>query len=489
MPRAVVLVVDDDESGRFARAQVLRRAGFEVVEAGSGAEAFERLSTVVPDAIVLDVNLPDINGMEISRRVRSGEGDTSMVPILQVSSTAVSAAEQVKGLELGADVYVTEPIHPDVFVAAVRALVRVRRAERELGLALQRERAARLEAEEANATKNDFIATLSHELRTPLNALLGSVWQLRHAAGDEAARQRALDRIERSAAAQARLINDLLDLSRIARGKLTLALRLVDVADILEDSVDAVRPAAAQKRVTLQTTWDHVRVVADPDRLQQIFVNLLTNAVQFTPPGGVIRVSAGIDRRDVVIRVDDSGAGIAADFLPLVFEQFRQGEAGMSRKHGGLGLGLAVVKQLVDLHDGQVSVTSAGRDRGSSFTVRIPCESVATTAAEAEGRPLERVRVVLAPDADMPADLPAVLAAAGATVESVRDLPGVEAHVRGSDCDAVVISPTYAARLPASLSDARGRVPLAITAWVTEQPIAVVRRLSRGVRNGNGSAG
>lgn len=476
MPNPLILVVDDHESGRFAKARLLRRAGFDVMEASTGTEALRIVEQAGVDALLLDVNLPDISGLEVSRRVRAGSSETSTLPILQISSTAVSSAEQVQGLEHGADVYVTEPIDRDVLLAMIRALVRARHAEREVVHALQRERAARLLAEEANTTKNDFIATLSHELRTPLNSLLGSVWQLRHAASDQAARTRALDRIERSASAQARLINDLLDLSRIAKGKLTLTLRFTDVAALLQDSVDAVRPAAQQKGVSLGVRTDDALVIADPDRLQQVFVNLLTNAVQFTPPGGTITAHLAVLGSTARVTVTDSGAGIAADFLPLVFDQFRQGEGGMSRKHGGLGLGLAVVKQLIDLHGGQVSVSSAGLEQGASFDVELPVE----VAGPEPGTPALAGLHACVVTADLPPDLQGVFTAAGASVVE----PG-EAGPRGCVAEGIVDfvvlrrGASGDADLPA---DTRGTVPQVVTVEPVESPASVVRRASRAVR-------
>lgn len=477
MPGAVILVVDDHDSGRFAKTRLLRRAGFEVLEASTGLDALRIVEQRPVDALLLDVNLPDISGLEVSRRVRASGADASTVPILQISSTAVSSAEQVKGLEYGADVYVTEPIDGDVLLATIRALVRARHAEREVANALQRERAARLVAEEANATKNDFIATLSHELRTPLNALLGSVWQLRHAATDDAARGRALDRIERSASAQARLINDLLDLSRIAKGKLTLTLRVADVAALLRDSADAVRPAAQQKGVSLALTLEDLTVIADPDRLQQVFVNLLTNAVQFTPAGGTITVESRLDGGTACVRVTDSGAGIAADFLPLVFDQFRQGEGGMSRKHGGLGLGLAVVKQLMDLHDGHVSVSSRGVDQGASFEVRLPAESGAMTpgALALDGTQVCLVASGLAPE------LRGGLTTAGAQVADAAVLDGVHDCVAAGIVDVVVrLGADDGGLVPA---DVRGLIPPVLSVRPDESPASVVRRVSRATRH------
>jgi signal transduction histidine kinase len=475
---ALILVVDDNESGRFAKVQMLRRAGYRVIESGTGGGALESVQRDAPDIVILDVNLPDISGMEVSRRLRERGGTGTTLPILQVSSTATSPSDHVQGLEHGADVYLTEPLHPDVLLATVRALVRAHRAERALAAALERERQARTAAEEANAAKNDFIATLSHELRTPLNALLGSVWQLRHTGLDDAARLRALERIERNANAQGQLINDLLDLARIANRKLTLKLRLVNVTTILRESVDIVRPAATQRGLTLEMTAETAEAIADPGRLQQVFVNLLTNAVQFTPAGGRITVSLRTQPHDLEVRIDDTGAGIDAAFLPFVFEQLRQGEGGLSRKHGGLGLGLSVVRQLVELLDGHVSVSSAGRERGTSFSVTLPREQPGRGDAQSGPLALANLNVVLV-DRDMPSEMSALLETAGARLQRVESVAEAVSRLPGIECDAIVGLSSSLEHAVEEARDQRAVAPIVIRVAHDQQPSAAVRELFR----------
>src|SRR5215510_6005763 len=241
-----VLIVDDQESARFVKVQTLRRAGFEVHEAATGRKALEMFERIKPDVVICDVNLPDISGTEVSRTIKT----SSVVPpvqVMQVSNTAVTAADHVRGLEQGADVYLIEPIDASVLVAAVRSLMRVRLAEGALAAALDAERKARASAEEADRAKDEFIATLSHELRTPLNALMGWIWQLRHSKLDESARGRALDSLERNAALQAQLINDLLDISRISKGKLQLRLSLVELRALVDESVAMIRESEERR--------------------------------------------------------------------------------------------------------------------------------------------------------------------------------------------------------------------------------------------------
>jgi signal transduction histidine kinase len=229
-------------------------------------------------------------------------------------------------------------------------------------------------AQEANRLKEEFLATLSHELRTPLNALLGWTHLLKGSLLDDASRRRALDSIERNAHAQAVLINDLLDVSRVISGKLRLDEKPLDLAAVVMAAVDAVRPAVRARDIELNISVAPVTsdVIGDADRLQQVVWNLLSNAVKFTPSGGRIDVSVEEPVGAVQIVVADSGAGIDPLFLPYVFERFRQGDSSTTRTQSGLGLGLAIVRHLVDLHGGTVTAESQGPGTGSRFTVTLP---------------------------------------------------------------------------------------------------------------------
>ena len=237
-----------------------------------------------------------------------------------------------------------------------------------------REHAARIEAEHAIRLRDEFLATLSHELRTPLNSVFGWAQILRMSPDDASLRAEAIEAIERGARAQVLLIGDLLDMSRIISGKLRLDVQIIELIPLIDGAIGAVSAAAEATDIAIETTLDpHTGPVSgDAARLQQVFWNLLSNAVKFTPRGG--RVCVQIDRIDshAEVCVSDSGRGIAADFLPHVFDRFSQADSSSTRRFGGLGLGLAIVKHLVEMHGGQVEAASGGEGKGATFKVQLP---------------------------------------------------------------------------------------------------------------------
>jgi signal transduction histidine kinase len=255
-----------------------------------------------------------------------------------------------------------------------RDITERRRAEAERNQLLAREQRARAEAEALNRTKDEFLATISHELRTPLNAIFGWARMLQSSEPDDAARAHAVDAIVRNASAQARLVEDLLDLSRIVTGRTRLDFERVDLKAVIEAALDAVRPAAKAKDIALLATFDPSvgPLVGAPDRLQQVMWNLVMNAVKFTPRGGRIQVSLRRSDHSAEIVVADTGEGISAELLPHVFERFRQEDSSTTRAHAGLGIGLALVRHLVELHGGHVDAESPGKGKGATFTVTLP---------------------------------------------------------------------------------------------------------------------
>jgi PAS domain S-box-containing protein len=250
---------------------------------------------------------------------------------------------------------------------------------------LAREQEARQDAESANRLKDEFLATLSHELRTPLNAIMGWAHLLRTGGLDEATSARALETIDRNAKAQNQLINDILDVSRIITGKLHLTMQPVDPGAVVEAALETVRPAAAAKQITIEASLEPGAgtMSGDPDRLQQVVWNLLSNAIKFTPNGGQVQVRLRRVDAEAVIEVADSGPGISPEFLPHVFERFRQGDASTTRSHVGLGLGLAIVRHLVELHGGTVEARSPGQGQGATFSVHLPLASARRPEAPA----------------------------------------------------------------------------------------------------------
>jgi PAS domain S-box-containing protein len=245
---------------------------------------------------------------------------------------------------------------------------------------LQREKFARADAERLGRMKDEFLSTLSHELRTPLNAILGWATLLRAPGifGSPSDLQEGLDTIERNARAQARLIDELLDMSRIINGKFRLDLQAVDVAQIINSAVESIRPALDAKRIRITKCLDSEcgPINADPNRLQQVLWNLLANAVKFTPAGGLVHILLRRSNSQIEITVADSGQGISREFLPQLFDRFSQAETAADRRHGGLGLGLAIVKTIVEHHGGTIAASSPGVDQGATFVIALPVIAV-----------------------------------------------------------------------------------------------------------------
>ena len=265
-----------------------------------------------------------------------------------------------------------------------------------------------LEAREANRLKDEFLATLSHELRTPLNAILGWTRLLRTSPSDPTKLERGFEVIERNVNAQVRMIEDLLDISRITTGKMRLAISTVELEPVISAVLDTLRPAADGKGVTLSAELGDGEIQGDPERLQQVISNLINNAIKFTPRGGRVEVRLTQNDGDVELEVRDTGEGISSDFLPFVFDRFRQADSSTRRTQGGLGIGLALVRHIVELHGGSVQADSPGRGHGATFTLRLPAmpttarsaEHIPTSAVEDTADVLEGVRVLVVEDQD-----------------------------------------------------------------------------------------
>jgi signal transduction histidine kinase/DNA-binding response OmpR family regulator len=334
-----------------------------------------------------------------------------------------------------------------------------KRAESERAEMLARAQAARAEAEEANRLKDEFLATLSHELRAPLNAMLGWVTLAREGRLDEASKARALETVERNARTQKKLVDDLLDVSSIITGNLSLDLEPSDVASVIESAVESVRPAAEAKEVRLQMDLAPMADMfqLDRNRFQQVIWNLVHNAVKFTPSGGAVKVRLKYLDGRAEIEVIDTGIGIAPEFLPFVFDRFRQADGSITRSHGGLGLGLAIVRSLVEMHGGAVEVESAGLGRGATFTITLPPPD--------EFSP-DRFQY----DASPPTAMNHQIAAA----DSAPKLSGVRALVVDDESDARELLATVLSMKEAEVRTAGGIAEAlqVITAWSPEIVIA-----------------
>jgi PAS domain S-box-containing protein len=365
---------------------------------------------------------------DIQQALRAGQAVTATLHVARAEGRLVP-------VEISAAVTTLEG-HP-VVQTLIRDVTERERAERERANLLRLEQAARLEAEQANRVKEDFLSVLSHELRTPLTPVMVWAQMLQRGPLTAELAARGLGAIERNARAQARLVEDLLDVSRIIAGKLNIQTAPVQLAPVVDAAVDAVRPAADAKQLALDVRVDAglPAVGGDADRLRQVVANLLSNAVKFTPQAGRIEVRLTRDGDDVALTVRDTGIGITPAFLPHVFERFRQADSSTARSHPGLGLGLAIVHHLVKLHGGTVTAASDGEGRGATFTVRLPVTAGAPEASSAEHVNGETMRlrglhVLVVDDEDDTRDLVAVLLARS----------GAEIRTASSAAEAVAVA-------------------------------------------------
>ncbi|HSQ66231.1 MAG TPA: hybrid sensor histidine kinase/response regulator [Polyangiaceae bacterium] len=383
-----VLLVDDSPANLVALGAVLKPLGVQIVEARSGVEALSLLEHETFAVALVDVQMPGMDGFELARKIRALPTGAEM-PLIFLTAIHRDELNAKQGYATGAADYVTKPFDPDVLRARVRAFVdlfrqRERLRAEEVSERIRERDDARREAEIASTAKDEFLATVSHELRTPLNAILG--WSiLARDMTSEPQVQRALATIERNARAEMRIIEDLLDVGRILSGKLRLEIGEVDVAEPIRGAALAVREAAHAKQVTLtiDVASDVGRIVADGARLQQIAWNLLSNAIKFTHAGGHVTLRVRREDGSIILAVEDDGEGIAPEVLPVLFQPFRQADSSMTRRHGGLGIGLAIADQLVQAHGGTLRAESPGVGQGATFTAVLPARSVPPPANEA----------------------------------------------------------------------------------------------------------
>jgi len=331
-------------------------------------------------------------------------------------------------------VLLERPIRLGAALSLIRSAMRGRRRQYELRDLLNALAVAREEAETANRLKDEFLATLSHELRTPLNAILGWTTMLRDGNVQPRHVMRALETIHRNATAQVQIVNDLLDVSRIVRGHVQIAPAVMPLIPLLMLAVESITPTAEARGVRLTSSFpsESVFIWGDHDRLQQVFWNLLANAVKFTSHGGCVNVSVNVEGAEARISVSDTGAGISPHFLPHVFERFRQADGSSTREHGGLGLGLSIVRHLVELHGGRMTAESDGEGRGATFTVYLPSRPADLRQAAMDPEPpdrrralgLEGAHILIVDDEPDARDLlRAILAATGARISEADSVP------------------------------------------------------------------
>ena len=376
MAQLRLLIIDDDQLDRLAVRRLLREARIEatLAEHGDKASALDALRREPFDVVLLDYNLPGDDGIAVLQEVRRSGVSTPVVALTGQGGEEIA----VELMKAGAADYLNKnTLTAERLESSLRYARALHRAEEERQQLLAREQEARQQAQAANRAKDEFLATLSHELRTPLNAILG--WSRLLASGqlDDGNARRAVEIIERNTRLQAQLIEDLLDISRIITGKLRLDVHAASLRTVIDAAVESVLPAAESKSIVIdQRCAEDDRLLCDAARMQQVIWNLLTNAIKFTPAGGRVTITASREGPALVIRVADTGSGIHPDFLPHVFDRFRQQDGAVTRTHGGLGLGLAIVRHLVELHGGTVVAESAGEGRGATFSVHVPASGV-----------------------------------------------------------------------------------------------------------------
>ena len=414
---ARLLVVDDEESLRITTAAIFENEGYVVDTASSGDEAIDLMNKADYDLVLTDLHMEGGDGLSVLNEIRRHAPLTISV----VLTGFASVESAIAALQEGAYDYLIKPCDIDSMKHTVRRGVEHRRlmlAEqkaradlRQLNLDLEQrieDRTAELkrlnyELAEANRAKDVFLATLSHELRTPLTPVVGWIKLLRSGTLDEKSVAQALDAIERNAWLQSRLIDDLLDTSRIATGKLHFDPKPTDFNIAVRAAVDTVRTLAGSRNIELSMTlWpSSLIVLGEPVRLQQIAWNLVSNAIKFTEPGGKVILATHLDGKQAQFTVVDTGVGIAPEFLPHVFDRFRQADGSTSRRHGGLGLGLAIADALAKMHGGHLEAKSDGVGKGAMFSLRmelVPSDKVAPETVNTIRHSFEGLEVLIVED-------------------------------------------------------------------------------------------
>jgi signal transduction histidine kinase len=382
-PPVHFLLVDDRDENLTALDALLRRDGLVLLKARGGPEALELLLTHEVALALVDVQMPEMDGFELAELMRGTER-TRRVPIIFLTAGDPDHGRRFRGYEAGAVDFLNKPIDPHALRSKAEVFFDLWRERQENARLLDEARLAADALREADRRKDEFLATLAHELRNPLAPIRNGLQILNLTpSADVAAKARGM--MERQLAHLVRLVDDLLDISRVATGKMRLQFESVEVRTVVEAAVEAARPAidAGRHALVLHLPDEPLTLRADPTRLAQVVSNLLTNAAKYTPAGGQITLTAERAGGFAVVRVADTGLGIPADMLPKVFDLFTQVDRHLDRAQGGLGIGLALVKRLVEMHGGTIAAASEGAGRGSTFEVRVPAASAPAPAAVA----------------------------------------------------------------------------------------------------------
>lgn len=390
-PPVNILLVDDQHGKLLTYETILEGLGENLIRANSGREALEQLLKHDIAVVLVDVCMPELDGFELAAMIRN-HPRFQKTSIILVSAVLVDDAHRLKGYGSGAVDYVSVPIVPEILRAKVAVFCdlyvkteqlqklnreleqRVTERTAEIQGALKQAQEARLQAETADRLKDEFLATLSHELRTPLSAITGWAHLLQAEGLDKATQRKAVDTISRNARLQSQLISDILDVSRIITGKLRLNRENVNLPEVIQATLDTLRPTADARDVRLEAELTHKDevILADPARLQQVIWNLLSNAIKFAPQKGQVSIRLDVVGSHFEMSVQDDGPGIGPEFLPYIFDRFRQADSSSSRTHHGLGLGLAIVRHLVEMHGGSVEAKNREDRPGAIFKVLLP---------------------------------------------------------------------------------------------------------------------
>jgi signal transduction histidine kinase len=434
--QANILLVDDQPAKLLTYHAILSDIGANLVSASSAREALEQLLKIEFAVVIVDVCMPDLDGFELAEMIRD-HPRFRQTAIIFVSGVHMTDLDRLKGYERGAVDYLPVPIVPEILRQKVRVFVDLHMKTRELerlNKNLERRVAARTEElEEAGRRKDQFLAVLAHELRNPLAAIRMAAQSIGVPEAGQVERERWSQVIERQISHLSRLIDDLVDVSRITRGSIELQRRLVDISGIVAEAIEASRPTIEDRRhrLAVHLPDEPVSVNGDAARLVQVIANLLHNSSKFTPKGGNISIDVERSGQEMVLRVTDNGIGIEPESLPKVFEMFSQVGRPLDRPSAGLGIGLALVRTLVELHGGSVTANSEGNGTGTQITVRLPClepEPLApvmhTPAPQLAKLPPSRILVV-DDNADAADALAFMLRAAGHEVNTAHD--GLEA--------------------------------------------------------------